>query len=546
MEHSLLHALALAGLITAVGGPLLILGLLRPAERAWGIESEQDEFGRALGKGAARWVVCGALLAAAATLLDLFVQVAELRGKTVFSGVDIAEIVRFATRATVGRLSLARAGALLLMAAATLVPGRHKWSVTGLLGCSAIVLTSLVSHAAAQPVGRYAAIAVQVAHISGAAIWMGVLIQLLLARGTIQRASSGTGVALVAEIVRRFSPVALIVVSLLVLSGVLAAWRYLGGVGALFTSAYGLTLLVKLALLTLALFAGLVNYRIIRPRLLAMDRSNADAVKLVLRRFGRMLELEVTAGLLVITVAGILASVSPPGQNGSLRLTERQTDAFLEPRLPAVRMVNPATFYGAAPRTVDDLHYSEFTHHWSGVMVCLLGLCWLAQAGSGRAAEWGGRSWPFLLVPFAAFVVVASDPEVWWLRRISIGHALSDPQLLEHQLGGGMILLLAWLGWRDRRRAGPERPLGYALPIIMVLGSLSLLGHAHSTLITDDALANLINVQHAVFGAFGLIAGTVRWLGLRGLFPRQAARWLWPGLVIGLGLFMTFCYREVV
>jgi hypothetical protein len=279
---------------------------------------------------------------------------------------------------------------------------------------------------------------------------------------------------------------------------------------------------------------------------LAMGRPDADAVKPVLSWFGRMLELEVTAGLLAITVAGILASVSPPGENGSLRLTERQAYAVLEPRLPAVKLINPVTFYGATTRTMADLHYSEFTHHWSGVMVSLLGLCWLVQAAGGRTAQWGARSWPLLLIPFAAFVVVASDPEIWWLRRVSIGHALSDPQLLEHQLGGGMILLLAWLGWRERRSAGPERPLGYALPVIMVLGSLLLLGHAHSTRPADDALANLINVQHAVFGAFGLLAGTVRWLSLRGLFPRRAARWLWPGLIIGLGLFMTFCYREAV
>jgi putative copper export protein len=546
MEHSLLHALTLAGIIGAVGGPLFMLGLLRPAERALGIELDRNETGQALSRGAARSVVFGALLAAAATLLDLFVQVAELRGKTVLSGVGMAELVRFATQTTVGRLSLARAGTLLLMAPAALLLGRHRWYVTGLLGGSAIVLTSLVSHAAAQPVGRYTLIALQVTHISSAAVWLGVLIQLLLAHRTIQRATSSTANALAAEIVRRFSPVALMAVSLLVLSGAVLAWRFLGSIGALFTSSYGLTLLIKLALVALALSAGLVNYQIIRPQLLAMDRSDMDVVKPVLRRFGRVLELEVTAGLLVITVAGILASVSPPGKNGLLRLTERQTYALLEPRLPSVRLINPATFYGAATRTVDDLHYSEFTHHCSGVMVCLLGLCWLAQAAGGRAAKWGERMWPFLLVPFATFVAVASDPEVWWLRRVSFGHALSDPQLLEHQLGGGMILLLAWLGWRDRRRAGPERPLGYALPIIMILGSLLLLGHAHSTLATDNALSNLINVQHAVFGAFGLLAGTVRWLSLRRLFPQRAAGWIWPGLVIGLGLFMTFCYREAV
>jgi hypothetical protein len=88
--------------------------------------------------------------------------------------------------------------------------------------------------------------------------------------------------------------------------------------------------------------------------------------------------------------------------------------------------------------------------------------------------------------------------------------------------------------------------LGYTLPVVMVLGSLMLLGHAHSSFTTTQELTNLINVQHAVFGAFGLFAGVFRWLSLRGLIPGAQARLVWPVLVIGLGLFMAFCYRETI
>ena len=72
------------------------------------------------------------------------------------------------------------------------------------------------------------------------------------------------------------------------------------------------------------------------------------------------------------------------------------------------------------------------------------------------------------------------------------------------------------------------------------------MGHAHSTFTASEKLGNLINVQHAIFGMFGLFAGTIRWLDLRGLFPGRIARMAWPSLVIGLALFMTFFYREVV
>ena len=51
--------------------------------------------------------------------------------------------------------------------------------------------------------------------------------------------------------------------------------------------------------------------------------------------------------------------------------------------------------------------------------------------------------------------------------------------------------------------------------------------------------------QHSVLGALGLLAGTVRWLSLRGIFPERPAGILWPLLVTALGLFLTFCYREI-
>jgi hypothetical protein len=105
--------------------------------------------------------------------------------------------------------------------------------------------------------------------------------------------------------------------------------------------------------------------------------------------------------------------------------------------------------------------------------------------------------------------------------------------------------VLAWLGWRDRRRPPRERPLGPALPLLMIAGSLLLLGHSHASVRTTEELGTLINVQHGVLGALGLLAGTVRWLSLRGVFPERPARILWPLLVTVLGLFLTFCYREI-
>jgi putative copper export protein len=553
MEHSFLHALELTGLVIALGGVFLVLGLLRPAQRVTGPETQ--ELGRALSATAARWVFHGALIAALATLCNFFVTVAEVQGRTVFSPIDLSVVAQFAAQTHVGRLSLARVGVLILLAVAVRLPGKWQWWLAGAGGFAAVVLTSLVSHAAAQPDERPATIAAQVAHTAAAALWVGVLIHLLAARPAIQGPAGQKGIALVAEMVRRFSPVALTVTSLLGLSGLFMLFRFVGGtagLGGVFASAYGLTLMVKLLMLVPAVYAGSVNFKVIRPALMALagaqssSDSGAGAKTKLLQRFGKMLELEVTSGVLVIMMAGILASVSPPGEEGAYRLTSQQERALLSPRFPTVNVINPATFYGASTRGLDDLRYSEFTHHWSGVMVTLLGLGWLAQSARGRLGHWAAYGWPFLLIPFAAFVAVASDPEVWFLRRVSIWQAIGDPALLEHQLGAVMILALVWLGWRDHRKPAENRPLGYSLPVILMMGGVLLLGHAHSTLTVTDDVTNLINYQHAIFGAFILCGGAIRWLSLRGLVPSRAANAAWPCFIIGLGLFMTFFYRETV
>ncbi|MBI1178516.1 hypothetical protein GC207_13865 [bacterium] len=535
MEHSTLHAAQLLGLILAVAGPFLMTCLL-PA-RARGSQWET---------GIARWTMIGALIAALAGFADFFVQVAEIQIKTIFGGVKLATLYRYLTTTSVGHLGLARVGMLLLTAGAARLRIRGRWWLTGLLALGSAVLTSMVSHAAAQPTHRVASISIQFVHIMAASLWIGVLMQIWLNRRQMTKDAPAECDAL-SNLIKRFSPVALTGATLLAISGIYTAVRYLVLPVSVPTSAYGLTLCVKLALVVPVLYAGRKNWRESRPALKAaaegggvMARANA------LARFRQLLELEVTAGVLVIVVAGIVGSVSPPGADPTLRLTHAQSMALLHPDLPTTRIVDPAKFYGALDRTVDDMRYAEFTHNWSGVMVTLLGLFWLVESLRGRWSNAAGKLWPWLMVPFAVFVTVASDPEVWILREVSLPDAIADPQLLEHQMGGVMVLVMIGLGWRDLKKPVDRRPLGYALPAIMIIGSLLLLGHAHSNLAETDELLNMINVQHAVFGGLGLFAGVVRWLQLRELFPDKIARWIWPACVIAVGLVMAFFYREVV
>jgi putative copper export protein len=534
MEHSLLHGLLLCGLTVAMGGVLAVWWLILPAARRRQVPPNPK-----LLASVERLVSIGALGAALATIGDFFVQGAEIENETVFGGVDLGLVWRFITVTTVGQIDSMRCILLLLTAAAVRIRGIWKWGLTGLLASGALISTALVSHAAAQPENRPLYIGSQILHLTAVAAWMGVLMQLFMGRRHLLVEGGAPNLAV---IVRRFSPLALATTSLLAVTGAFAAWRFLESTGALFTSAYGLTLLVKLAMIVPAVGAGYYNFRVIRPALLAPPAE----VKPVWQRFGRSLELEVTAGVLIIIVAGILASISPPGEDGTLRLTRHQVQALAKPHWPNVRLDDWTQPPDPRGPTLADLQYSEFTHNWCGVATLLLGLGWLVQATNVRWSLGAGYFNAIVLIPFGGFVALLANPELWVLHQVSPWDALTNPELLEHQLGALMVFLLAWLTWRDGRNPAALRPLGHALPLIMIAGSILLLGHAHSTAATPDGLTNLINTQHAVFGACILFSGTTRWFAMRGLVRGNWVNWAWPAGTIALGAYMAFVYREAV
>lgn len=563
MEHSALHAAQLLGVLLVLAAPLLALLVLLPARRTAALTSASGRTSDDLLRRTARAAAWAGLIGAVTCFLNLVVQVAEFEGVTILAGTDRDLLWRFASATTVGRLASLRGFLVLLAAAASwrlaARPTRFRsgvaWLPTLVLGLAAAAVWAMVSHAAAQPSGRELAVALHFLHLLGAAGWIGVLGHLFFVRATIASADDAQEVRLAAAMVGRFSPLALLAASLLLATGATGTWFYVPSPTALLTSSYGLTLATKLVLLAILIGGGFVNYRIVRPALLRVAADPAGltgrpdgAARALLVRLARTIELEVTVGVLVVITAGILAGISPPTAHGEGMLDAAQIASMTTPRAPRTQIVDPATWVGSASRTDDDLRYSEFMHGWSGVLVILLGVSWLVQSvgGDGRAARVAGWVWPAAFIPFAVFVAIASDPEVWPMGTVSPWVALTDPIVLEHRVGALMIVLLAVLGWREARRGGKDRPLGRALPVVMILGSLLLLGHAHSSFSASDRLTTIINVQHAVLGGLGVIAGAVRWLEIRDLLPRRVASVVWPTLVIAIGVVMAFGYRELV
>ena len=155
--------------------------------------------------------------------------------------------------------------------------------------------------AASEPV---LAIALDVAHVIGAGGWVGGLAAMMLLAVPSALATGGEQQhEMVGELVRAFSPTALAFAGLVCVTGVLVAWRNLGAVDALWRSVYGQTLMVKLALLSVAAAAGAYNWRRVLPQL-----GSAGATVNLRRSAG----VELIAAVTVLVVTAILVATPMP------------------------------------------------------------------------------------------------------------------------------------------------------------------------------------------------------------------------------------------
>ena len=91
--------------------------------------------------------------------------------------------------------------------------------------------------------------------------------------------------------------------AVLFMSGAAGAWLQLGSVAALFTSAYGRLLLMKLALLVGIAALGALNWRRFVPRLAA-----ARGVSALRASTGA----ELTLAIIVLLVTAVLTATPPP------------------------------------------------------------------------------------------------------------------------------------------------------------------------------------------------------------------------------------------
>jgi copper transport protein len=209
---------------------------------------------------------------------------------------------------TVARI-VAIAATGLTVVAASVAPAATKWIAVALAGVGAAAsmwVDVAASHAGAQAPVALNLIA-QWAHIVASGIWIaGLLVLIVSVRGQPSE--------LKGRAVRRFSTIAGIAIVLVALTGTFRAVIEIGSVGQLFATAFGVLVLVKVALFLILAALGAINrYR------------NVPRAARALRGVRRVGSTEVVIGAAVVLVAAALVNVAPPVASTAAASTARSS-----------------------------------------------------------------------------------------------------------------------------------------------------------------------------------------------------------------------------
>lgn len=180
---------------------------------------------------------------------------------------------------------------------------RAGWALASVAALAVAGSAPFTGHAVAQAHWYTLPIALQATHVLAAGAWIGGLFVMVAVGVSALVRHPSAGPAPVAALVNAFSPLALGGAALLALTGVVTTVLYLHAVADLWTTRYGLTLLLKVALAAAVGVAGYVNWQHVRPRL--SDPAAANVLR-------RTATLELLLALAILAVTAVFVGLPQP------------------------------------------------------------------------------------------------------------------------------------------------------------------------------------------------------------------------------------------
>ena len=297
VSNSLARALLFIGLLAFIGATTF-RNLVLPRAREISVELRARMESRAAILGLAASIVL--ILSALARLFLESEMMSAMHDMQAMSMSDMAMHTRWGFSL---RLQLGAAFVALVSFALAARRFRGAWVVATISAIVIAVTPALAGHAAASPGFPTLMIVTDFLHVLGGASWLGSLLAVMGIGLPLSLTLNGAERwSAVASLVNSFSPIALASAAVVVVSGLIASWVHLDSLPALWQTAYGQVLLVKLFLVAITLTIGAYNFRRVQPQLVAEVGSH---------RLRRSAAIELSFGFLILVVTGFLTGISP-------------------------------------------------------------------------------------------------------------------------------------------------------------------------------------------------------------------------------------------
>lgn len=181
---------------------------------------------------------------------------------------------------------------------------RRDDAIVALFGLIGLFATAMSGHAASEQTLRAFAIGVHVVHLVAVAFWIGgvLLLGVLVGQRTTPATLHGA--------VKRFSPLAIAAVVVIIVTGTAATGLRILGPADLVDTVYGRALLVKILLILPLIGLGALNRYWVQPRLVRSEPGRAT------RRLRQTTAAEVAIMVVILVAASTLTTVAPPDSLG--------------------------------------------------------------------------------------------------------------------------------------------------------------------------------------------------------------------------------------
>lgn len=399
-----------------------------------------------------------------------------------------------------------------------------------------------LSHAASRLEDRGLLVALTAAHHLGSSAWIGGMPSLLVA---LRKGGDR-------KLVQRYSAIAIAGVATLVLAGLGMSYFYVGSWNGLYGTSYGMLVLAKVYLFVMTVALGAGNF--------LLGRAMSNDPTPLLKRLRRVSEVEIGLGFTAILVAASLTSQPAaidvgPDQLSKAEIVQRLAWHWPELHSPDFSQLKHRislnsklqdSFSEGAENDAMDRAWSEYNHHWAGLIVLLAGFFALVARFPRQA--WA-RNWPLLFICLAIFIVLRADPEAWPLGPRPFWASFAESEVLEHRFFSLLIVGFAVFQWAVETGRWQSQRAALVFPGLCAIGGAVLLTHSHAFGNVKDE--TLVEISHSSIALLGATAGWSRWMELR-LPPgtagddsrlRTVVRWLWPVCLILVGVVLLD-YRE--